>query len=306
MKILLTGGSGFIGRYILSILEKESFEVHALTRDINKISKELKNAPNIFWHQLNIADHNLVNEKIRHLKPETCIHLAWDTMPGRYLDDIDINLNLLNDSLHLLKSLVENKCSQFIALGTCAEYQLSDTDLFEDSQASPETIYAASKSSLYLLGKQITKNSATKFCWGRLFFLYGPGENKNRLVPALLTSLHQNIEFKASSGEQWRDYLYVKDVALALFYLLKNQAEGAYNICSNEAVQVKDILLNAQNLMKKQNLIKLGSLATRAWDPPYLVGNNQRLKSLGWSPQWNLTRGLLETIDCFSMKTCDE
>ncbi len=301
MKVLLTGATGFIGRHLLPVITAGGHEVFAVTRQSIAMTSDLRIYQNLTWHQCDLANAAAVSALVADIVPDACIHLAWDTEPGKYLDDIGSNLKLLEQSLHLLRTLARHSCHQFIALGSCAEYALNNeihpgTKLSEMASTRPETIYAAAKLSLCLLGQQVVKNTKTKFCWGRLFYLYGPGEHDKRLVPGVISALATDHEFKASSGEQFRDYLYVKDVASAIACLLDKKAGGIFNICSGEETQVKTILLACGKHLNKTHLIRLGALPARPWDPDYIVGDNSKLKLLGWSPRYDLNVGLIEMI----------
>lgn len=300
MNILITGASGFIGRQLVPLLLAEGHTLHGITRKppIPAHADTIgfpKSSP-LTWHQVDLADTAAVSACIGTVKPDACIHLAWDTQPGRYLDDVEGNLKLLQHSLHLLRELVRHECSHVLALGSCAEYAITDTDLEESAATAPDTIYAAAKLSLCLLGQQITKNTATRFSWGRLFYLYGPGEHPKRLVPGVIAAMAAGQDFEASHGEQARDYLHVQDVASALQCLVNHRANGVFNICSGVGVQIKDILLTVEKLMHRKGLVKLGALPARAWDPERIVGDNRKLKALGWEPQYNLDNGLRSTI----------
>ncbi len=303
MNILITGASGFIGRQLVPLLLADGHTLHGITRKTSTSrhgdSTATPQNTRLIWHQVNLADTAAVSACIASIKPEACIHLAWDTEPGRYLDDVEGNLKLLQHSLHLLRELVRHECSHFLALGSCAEYAITDTDIGESAATAPDTIYAAAKLSLCLLGQQITKNTATRFCWGRLFYLYGPGEHPKRLVPGVIAAMAAGQEFKASHGEQGRDYLHVVDAASALQCLLNHRADGVYNICSGVAVQIKDILLTVEKLMQRKDLVKLGALSARAWDPERIVGDNRKLKALGWEPHFDLAKGLSATIQSY-------
>lgn len=295
MKVLLTGARGFIGQHLVRELLRRGHELHALTRSLGG-DRPLLQHERLHWHELSLSAHEGVRHKLQALKPDACLHLAWTTEPGVYLDDAESNLHLLNDSVALLQAAIASGCRQFIALGTCAEYRLPPTEqrLSETSELGPETIYAASKVALRFLLQQLSRKAGIRCSWGRLFYVFGPGEDRQRLIPGVMAALTADKVFPTSHGEQVKDYLYVKDVASALATLLEKEAEGDFNICSGSGIKIRSLLAELEKIAGKEGLIRFGSLPPRAWDPPFVVGDNRRLLALGWRPQYTLERGLIE------------
>jgi len=193
--------------------------------------------------------------------------------------------------------LIQGGCGQILGAGTCAEYAPSREALREDSPAKPETLYAAAKFSCGLLGRQLAEHAKVTFAWGRIFYPYGPGEDERRLVSSASLSLLRGKPFAASQGEQGRDYLHVEDVALAFCIMLEKKAEGVYNVSSGESVSVRGLLEMIGNLTGRGNLIQFGSRPGPTWDPPFILGDNQKLRALGWQPRVKLEEGLQTTLD---------
>ncbi len=178
--------------------------------------------------------------------------------------------------------------------GTCAEYDTSLGYLREDGPTRPETLYAAAKLSLCLVGQQMAAENGFGFAWGRLFYLYGPHEDNRRMVPALLSTLLRGESFPASLGEQIRDYLHVEDVASGLCALTRQGTSGVFNICSGTPVTVRSLMETAQEVVGHGS-VQFGAVAYRQWDPPIICGGNRKLRDLGWNPRYTLKEGLRQT-----------
>jgi nucleoside-diphosphate-sugar epimerase len=237
---------------------------------------------------------------LRHLLAPTrldaCIHLAWHAAPPHYLHEME-NLQCLSYSLALLRTLSEIGCPQVVAVGTCAEYAANGGRLRETGRTEAHSLYAAAKLSLSLVGEQLAGQSAFRFVWARLFYLYGPYEHEARLLPAAIRSLLDGKAFAASPGEQVRDYLYVEDVARALVHLAMVNAGGAYNVCSGSPVSVRHLLEQTAGLIGREDLLQMGALPYRNGEPMVVCGDHQRLSQSGWLPQTGLAEGLSKTID---------
>jgi nucleoside-diphosphate-sugar epimerase len=136
-----------------------------------------------------------------------------------------------------------------------------------------------------------------RFAWGRVFHLYGPGEDGRRMVPALMDALLEGRRFPATEGTQLRDYLHADDVARGFVALLSDAARGTYNICSGEPVTVRALMERVAALAGRADLVAYGAQPARDWDPECLVGDNRRLRELGWAPSIALEVGLGAVLD---------
>ena len=110
--------------------------------------------------------------------------------------------------------------SESVVAGTGAEYEWFNGVLFEDSPLlSYKTPYSLCKNALHP-GTIVRKQTGLSICWGRIFHMYGPYEQGNRLVSNIITSLLKNEEALCTHGKQSRDFLHVSDVADALVTIL--------------------------------------------------------------------------------------
>ena len=295
MKVFVTGASGFIGSHVVRAFVNAGHTVLALTSPDNNLWRIKDIRPHFEVLYGRLEDSFNFKYILREWKPETCVHLAWYAEPGKYLNSPE-NLNSLQGSLNLLQVLSECGCRQFISAGTCAEYKMKSEILVETDITKTETLYAASKLSFQMLAEQVCIQTGMRFAYGRIFYPYGPQEDVRRLIPSAIIKLLKNEVFLASPGEQVRDYLHVTDVARAFLRLAEKQGTGVFNICPSQPVTIKNILELIGELMKKNDLLLYGVLPYREWEPMYIVGNNNKLKAIGWKPSIDLRSGLHDTI----------
>lgn len=295
MQVFVTGATGFIGAHVTRALLAGGHSVTALAMPGDSLWR-LKEATGKFSVITGlIAEKDTLRRALNEIRPEACIHLAWFAEPGRYLSSPE-NISSLTDSLSLLNELIQTGCHQVIMVGTCAEYDTDKGFLREDTPARPTTLYAATKLSACLIGQQLAAAAQINFAWGRIFYPYGPQEDPRRLVPAAICALQQGRSFPATLGEQVRDYIYVEDVAAAFRVLLEKEASGVFNISSGTPVTIRQLLETIAGLVGRADLTQFGALAYRDWEPPFICGDNNRLKQLGWRPEYTLSQGLSQTI----------
>ncbi|PIV13842.1 MAG: CDP-4-dehydro-6-deoxy-D-gulose 4-reductase, partial [Candidatus Huberarchaeum crystalense] len=139
------------------------------------------------------------------------------------------------------------------------------------------------------------------FVWARIFYLYGPYEHPNRLVPYVINSLLNNkrVELR-SHGLQIRDYLHVDDVAQGLICLLKEEKTSTYNIGSGNPVRIRDLVNQIGEILKKKELINFAPDTTLLNEPMFICADNTKLKKLGFKIEKDM-KNYLEQIkggDC--------
>ncbi len=302
-RVLVTGGAGFIGSHLVKELVASGHDVGVLIRPGASIEKLQPMVGDVRAFRGDLDDPEDAVSKLGEWRPETCAHLAWYAEPRTYLQSAE-NVSHLTSSLALVTRLSDAGCRRFVITGTCAEYAPSQSRLGEDSPVGPQTLYAACKLSLQMVTAQLAAQSGMQVAWARIFHLYGPFEYEQRLVPAVIRRLLANEDFAATSGEQVRDYLHVSDVASALCTLVEGRVDGTVNVCSGKEVTVRQVIETIAEMLGRSDRVRFGAVAARAWDPPYIVGDNARLVGDGWSPRYDLRTGLAQTIEWWRARQC--
>jgi nucleoside-diphosphate-sugar epimerase len=295
MRVFVTGASGFIGVHVMQALLEGNHQVAVLAMPDDPMTRLQPLRGHFDTIIGTLEDTNLLEKSISGFQPEACIHLAWYAEPGKYLNS-ENNIQSLTSSLHLFQALIKSGCRRIVAAGTCFEYDTNFGYLQEDSPTRPASLYAAAKLSCYLLGRQLAAQAKISFAWGRIFYPYGPQEDQRRLVPAAITALKRGVAFPASPGDQIRDYIHVADVATAFCTLMEKQNDGVFNISSGSPLSIRQLLETIGLLMNRTDLIQMGALPYRNWEPPFICGDNTRLKILGWKPSYSLANGLSDAI----------
>jgi len=290
-KLLLTGASGFIGRHCLPFLLESGYEVHALS-----LSQLPEFSRDVVWHKQNFLDTESTTHLLKSVRPSHCLHLAWNTEPGKYWDSAE-NLDWVSASISLLQSFHKNGGERFVGAGTCAEYDWRYGHCSENlTPLAPATLYGIAKHAFQKILHSYSENFSLSSAWGRIFFVYGPYENPARLTPSVITSLLRKEPALCSPGNQIRDFMHVADVGGAFARLLGSKIKNEVNIASGKPISVKEFIEIIAWQLNKINLVKLGALPATN-EPSLLTAAISRLQNeVGYLPRFDLESGLSETI----------
>jgi nucleoside-diphosphate-sugar epimerase len=292
-RVLVTGASGCIGRHVLPRLTARGWEVWGLSS-----KTATPDVPGVRWRHANLLDDGDVAGVMHEVQPTHLLHLAWYIAPGKWAAAPE-NFEWVRASLNLVTAFRDLGGSRLVTAGSCLEYDWNYGYCSEArTPCAPHTVYGTCKHALQLLTSAMAANSGFSSAWGRVFFLYGPHEHPDRLVASVIRSVLTAQAARTSHGTQVRDYLYVEDVADVFVRLLESELTGPVNVASGQAVALRDIIWRIGELTGRRDLIQLGAIPPAATDTPLVVADTTRLRAeLGWTPAWDLGRGLGATID---------
>ncbi|KQQ14829.1 NAD-dependent dehydratase [Methylobacterium sp. Leaf123] len=313
-RVLVTGGAGFVGRHAVAALAARGFAVHALGRT----APEGVHA----FHAADLLDPAQRRAAVQAASASHLLHLAWITTPGRYWQAPD-NLDWTAASLDLVRTFREAGGTRAVVAGTCAEYDWTGINLLpraelelpsprprgedavaiqggrlpESAPCHPATLYGAAKDGLRRILHAYAANAGLSLAWGRLFYLYGPGETPGRLVGDAARALLACQRLATSEGRQRRDFLHVADAGAAFAALLDAQVEGAVNIGSGDAVPVRTILETIGALTGRPDLIDFGARPLGPTEPACIEADIRRLTDeVGFIPRYSLEQGVAQTV----------
>jgi UDP-glucuronate decarboxylase len=289
-KILVTGANGFVGRHTLKPLLKKNYQVHALSSS----GKIIEDHPEVIWHFLNLHDHDSVKNLMHKVRPTHLLHLAWYAKPNEYWMS-PLNLEWLKSSIELLNHFKSVEGERAVFAGSCAEYNWQHQHCHENlTPCVPQSFYGSAKYSLYLLANSLAKQNSLSFAWGRLFFLFGPHEYPERIMPAAIQHFLNNKLFNIKNKNQIRDYLFVKDAADALVSLLDSSVTGAVNVASGQSYKMGELITKIAEKMQQTSSLQFESNSTT----DILTADVTRLfNEVNWRPNYSLDEAFDATIE---------
>lgn len=274
-RILITGGTGFVGRQIVHSLSKKNVEITLVVRSGKE--NTVNNTPSV--KKVIISEDIFVENQ--HWWANACkgidtvIHAAWYVEPGQYLES-EKNTDCLIGSLQLVRGAARAKVKRFIGVGTCFEYELSASRLSIQTPLKPLTTYAAAKTSLFTFCCAYFPPRGTDFVWCRLFYLYGEGEDERRLVPYVRGKISKGETAELTEGKQIRDYLDVSEAGDQIAEVALGTEVGPVNICSGLATTVRELAEEIAKEYARPDLLSFGRKDENMKEPPCVVGEPRR------------------------------
>ena len=286
MRILLTGGSGFVGQALLPLLAHH--EILAISRE-----NRAPTSSQINYIQGDLSTHGEWEEKVKSFSPEICVHLAWAGIPDYSFERCQENFNA---SLNLFGLLAKTECKKVFVAGSVWEYGDLTGSLNEEMLPGSMNLFASFKTAIRTIGKSWAKANNIQLIWGRIFFVYGPNQRPGALIPTCFKSLKNGHAPNIKNPNAKNDFIYISDVARAIVALIDTPGiSGVFNIGSGNTNKVADICnWIAESLNSEKPFSALNSSSNESCPQADITLINQKT---GWLPEVSIEEGIKNTIE---------
>ena len=333
MKILVTGGAGFIGsaliRYIIKETDNSVINVDKLTYAGNLENlKEIHSSKRYFFEKVDICDYDSIFSIFLKYEPDIVMHLAAESHVDRSIqgpsDFIETNIfgtyNLLEASRKYSPIFYEKTGKSFLFHHVSTDEVYGDlphpddnssamTKLFtEKSHYAPSSPYSASKASSDHLVRAWSRTYGLRTVITNCSNNYGPYQMPDKLIPLCIKKVFKSEPIPVyGSGQQIRDWLYVDDHAAALYLIATSDlANETFNIGGHNELRNIEVIQAICNIMQevlspKSDIKNFEELITFVDDRPghdlrYAIDSEKIRKKFGWQPKETFDSGLKKTI----------
>ncbi len=318
-KIVVTGGSGFIGSNLIKLLLKKNYYVINIDKKTYSANpynlKRIKNNKNYKSFNCDINDSKKVFKILNKFKPSGIFNLAAETHVDRSIDSPDkfIKTNIVG-LYNLLKTTNKyihktKKKIKFIHISTDEVYGdiKSNKRSNEKFAYDPSSPYSASKASADHLVKSFVKTYNFPAVISNCCNNYGPNQFPEKLIPKLIYNIIKNKSLPIyGKGKNSREWVHVLDHCKALLKIFsKGKIGESYNVGSNKNIKNIDIAKKLMQLVKKDsfkigNKVKIKFVKDRpGHDFRYALNSNKIKKQLKWRAKINFEKGLLNTFNWY-------
>ncbi len=314
LKVLVTGGAGYIGSHTVKLLVEKGFDVIVYDNLVNGHRDAVINAR---FFEGDILDSKRLDEIMTAKSFDAVVHFAAFIEVGESVKNpLKFYRNNVSGTLNLLNLLKKHKVKNFIFSSTAAVYGNPESvPIKEDFPLAPINPYGNTKLTVEKVLKDMSESGEINFVALRYFNASGAdesgliGESHNpetHLIPLVLKTAKGEREcikifgtdYSTPDGTCIRDYIHVNDLAnahiLALNYLLDGGKSDVFNCGYGMGYSVKEIIDTAKKITGVD--FKVEEAPRREGDPPILVADNKKIKSvLNWNPEYNDIEYIIKT-----------
>ena len=285
--ILLTGAGGFVGRHVAA----------PLAGTLAGRARVVTPGANATGRRIDLLDADARRALVDAERPDIVVHLAWVTEHGRFWTAPE-NAAWEAASLDLFNQAFALGARRVVGTGSCAEYDWTTGAAAypEDAPLRPHTPYGAAKARTAAGLADMAAGYEASWAWGRLFFLFGPGEPPGRLVPLMLRAALSGEPLGIGPGEAERDFWDVRNAGAAIAALALSDLDGSVNIASGRAVRFDALAALIERVAGAEGAIRPGARPLAPGEPVRLVADTGRLRDAIAIDEIGLEQGLADYI----------
>jgi len=294
MRVLITGATGFVGANLARRLVADGHNVHALVRPGYRRWR-LEGLAGVELHSVELVDREATFRVVAGIRPEWVFHLAASGAYSWQRDTGAMVATNLTSLVNLLDACSAVGFAAFVNTGSSSEYGCKDHPPTEDEWLDPNSSYAVTKAAATHYCRFIAARDQVPVPTLRLYSVYGPYEEPNRLLPQLIVHGRRGGYPPLASPEIARDYVYVDDVTEAYVRAASQRVAepgAVYNVGSGVQTSLGEMVALAGEVFGVRTAPVWGGMANRAWDTTVWVANIDKIgRELAWRPRFSVAEG---------------
>jgi GDP-4-dehydro-6-deoxy-D-mannose reductase len=301
-RVLITGGTGFVGAHLIQFLRSNSKIAVIASGDSTSLPE-----PGVEYYELDIRRTDEVRSVVHEVNPIHIYHLAGISAVDLSWSDprLTFEVNVLG-AYHLFEAAMSLPAlPRILNVSTSQLYASSGMTLTESSPVSPENPYAASKAMAELLRVQYRRRAGGGIITARSFNHTGPGQTSNFVLPSIAKQFaemeagRRSPRLTIGNIEVKRDFTDVRDVVSAYSALIeKGRTDEIYNVCSGSEVRIADIIRRFEAVSGITVEIATDPGQLRSNEISNVCGDSTKIRmETGWSPQISLEKTIRDLLD---------
>lgn len=294
-KVVITGGTGFIGSWLVKEMINNGIDVILLVRDKSKCN---------YTDSVGIVEYysdEYYRLEMHDSEVEVFYHLAWEGVAPEKKNDRSIQVKNIDLSLEMLEFAQKIHAKRFIATGTVAEYAFCEDIMDVYAKQTPNDLYGASKTAAHYMLETWARNIGMPFNWVVIPSTFGEGRRDNNILTYTIRTLLKGEKPSYGYLNQMWDFLYVAEVARALKLIGEKGKPGKiYAIGSGIYKPLREYVEIIRNCINPNLLLGIGErpeLSDKAFSS--CVSIKELTEDTGFRPEISFENGIKKTIEYY-------
>lgn len=294
-RVVLTGGTGFVGANLVHRLVADGHQTHLLVRPGFASWRIASILDRVTLHEVDLFDADGVKAAVGAVEPQWIFHLAAHGAYSWETDGEQITRTNIVGTRNLLAAALDAGVEMVVNAGSSSEYGRQDHAPSETEHGTPDTPYGIAKAAATAMCAYVATVHGARVCTLRLYSVYGPYEDPRRFLPSLIVHGWRGVFPPLVSAATARDFVFVDDVVDA--FLLAAQHPPAepgaiYNVGTGAQTTVGEAVEVARRVLRIPGEPQWGSMQPRVWDTDTWVADPRKIRSqLGWAPCVTFAQG---------------
>ncbi len=294
--VIVTGGTGFIGGWLIHYLLSQGIRVCAVVRSKNRLLAEFSRDKNFCIIEKNYAD--LSPNDFPHEHWDCFYHMAWEGVSSEQKNDYDIQLKNVLMALRVMDLSGAIDCEKFISAGTVAEYVFCDGMMDFSQKQSPNDFYGAAKVATHYFLDVQSSRLGVPYIWAVLPSTFGERRSDNNIITYTIKSLLSGEIPQYGSLDQMWDFLHVSEVVRALYLIGEKGSLGkTYGIGSGDHRKLRDYIVTVRDMINPELPLGIGSIKHNTKQlTSSCVDISELTRDTGFIPEVRFEEGIKRTI----------
>ena len=288
-RVVLTGGTGFVGANLVRRLVADGHPTHLLVRPGFASWRIESIRDRITLHEVDLSDTDRVKTAVGAIEPEWIFHLAAHGAYSWQTDAEEITRTNIIGTRNLLAAALDAGVEMFVNTGSSSEYGRQDHAPSESEHGAPDAPYGIAKAAATAMCVYVATAHGARVCTLRLYSVYGPYEDPRRFLPSLIVHGSRGTFPPLVSADTARDFVFVDDAIDAYLRAARHpptEPGAIYNVGTGAQTTVGEAVEVARRVLRIPGEPAWGSMPARVWDTDTWVADSRKIRGeLGWAPR---------------------
>lgn len=300
--VIVTGGTGFLGRNMIRHLSEEGYAVYAIIRPDSKNKMLLPKREGVVPVQCSLSDIEN-NKELDGREYDAFYHFAWAGVNRDEIDNDLVQKRSLETSLEALKAAIKLNCGCFLFAGSRSEYGPLKETFREDAECIPQVAYGRAKMEFGNRARELCRGTNTRYIHARIFSVFGVDDHPWSLIYTAVTRMLQNKPMDLSSCLQRWNFMDVRDMAdlLLTFQRKRDQISpedsGIFNVATSDIRPLREFVEEIYHITGSKSELRFGAYQQAADSALSILPNMTKVENtFGWKHKISFSRGIQDMV----------